>query len=339
MGDSLLHKYAARQRGDFLPLEEAHDLALKWYTNKDEQALDALMVDKAKLGLYVVRPLVVGLKESDLDIEGIEDYAAFGLIRGIEGYAEDVLSVKELKGNLNTYAGNGALWEACNSIRDNNPQQLSDHQRAITKTLQAVETALGRSLRTSEVAQTVSVLASDKYVAAYHRRKVGNTRPFSNTFLRVSNSHPDHDSAPDRQYSVRFTGDHVIDQSLSDPYDLALLLEQREAIDQALSKLGKRKECVIRERFGLSSDGKEKTLEEVGRLLDPPVTRERIRNMEAEAFRKIRHRARLDISCALPDFANTEFFGEADDLPETQESAEDFDDGGWVSPQFQHLYD
>jgi RNA polymerase primary sigma factor len=63
----------------------------------------------------------------------------------------------------------------------------------------------------------------------------------------------------------------------------------REQVQHALESLSEREREVLELRFGLK-DGKEHTLEEVSRYFD--VTRERIRQIEAKALRKLRHPAR-----------------------------------------------
>ena len=63
----------------------------------------------------------------------------------------------------------------------------------------------------------------------------------------------------------------------------------REQIEKVLHTLAEREERVVRMRFGFE-DGRELTLEEVGRQFS--VTRERIRQIEAKALRKLRHPSR-----------------------------------------------
>ncbi len=71
----------------------------------------------------------------------------------------------------------------------------------------------------------------------------------------------------------------------------------RDALSESLKTLTEREEKILRLRFGLLPDGKSRTLEEVGKKFF--VTRERIRQIEAKALRKLRHPMR---SKKLKDF-------------------------------------
>jgi len=84
-------------------------------------------------------------------------------------------------------------------------------------------------------------------------------------------------------------GDFIEDQSTPPPTDVASLQLLREQMEEILSSLSAREGRVLQLRFGLR-DGRSHTLEEVGRKFG--VTRERIRQIEAEALRKLRHPSR-----------------------------------------------
>ena len=84
-------------------------------------------------------------------------------------------------------------------------------------------------------------------------------------------------------------GDFIPDEDATEPIDAAARKILREQIQSALSVLSDREREVLELRFGLS-DGREYTLEEVGRHFN--VTRERIRQIEAKALRKLRHPTR-----------------------------------------------
>jgi len=84
-------------------------------------------------------------------------------------------------------------------------------------------------------------------------------------------------------------GDFVEDKGLVSPSDAAIQLNMKEQLANMLRTLTPREEKIIRMRFGME-DGSEHTLEEVGQTFS--VTRERIRQIEAKALRKLRHPSR-----------------------------------------------
>lgn len=84
-------------------------------------------------------------------------------------------------------------------------------------------------------------------------------------------------------------GDFVEDQKMLTPYELTNRSLLREQLDSVLGSLSSREEKVLRYRYGLD-DGSPKTLEEVGKIFK--VTRERIRQIEVKALRKLRHPSR-----------------------------------------------
>lgn len=91
-------------------------------------------------------------------------------------------------------------------------------------------------------------------------------------------------------------GDFIEDQDVLAPADAAAYELLKEQLEDVLDTLTEREENVLRLRFGLD-DGRTRTLEEVGKVFG--VTRERIRQIEAKALRKLRHPSR---SKRLKDF-------------------------------------
>jgi RNA polymerase primary sigma factor len=91
-------------------------------------------------------------------------------------------------------------------------------------------------------------------------------------------------------------GDFIEDQEATSPADHAAYELLKEQLEDVLDTLTDREENVLRLRFGLD-DGRTRTLEEVGKVFG--VTRERIRQIEAKALRKLRHPSR---SKRLKDF-------------------------------------
>ena len=91
-------------------------------------------------------------------------------------------------------------------------------------------------------------------------------------------------------------GDFIEDEVIENPVDYTTRVVLREQLDEVLDTLTDREENVLRLRFGLD-DGKMRTLEDVDKVFN--VTRERIRQIEAKALRKLRHPSR---SKQLKDF-------------------------------------
>ena len=86
-------------------------------------------------------------------------------------------------------------------------------------------------------------------------------------------------------------GDLIEDHAEISPADAVVNVNVQERTAKVLRTLSPREEKIIRMRFGME-DGSEHTLEEVGRAFS--VTRERIRQIEAKALRKLRHPSRLE---------------------------------------------
>ena len=93
-------------------------------------------------------------------------------------------------------------------------------------------------------------------------------------------------------------GDFIPDEGASEPSEAASFTLLKEQLVDVLSTLTPREEKVLKLRFGIE-DGRSRTLEEVGKEFN--VTRERIRQIEAKALRKLRHPSR---SKKLKDFLN-----------------------------------
>ena len=93
-------------------------------------------------------------------------------------------------------------------------------------------------------------------------------------------------------------GDFIPDEAASEPSEAASFTLLKEQLMDVLSTLTPREEKVLKLRFGIE-DGRTRTLEEVGKEFN--VTRERIRQIEAKALRKLRHPSR---SKKLKDFLN-----------------------------------
>ncbi|EOG9651603.1 RNA polymerase sigma factor RpoD [Campylobacter upsaliensis] len=82
-------------------------------------------------------------------------------------------------------------------------------------------------------------------------------------------------------------GDFVEDKNSLSPMDNILKDDLKEQIDEVLDQLNDREKAVIRMRFGLLEDESDRTLEEIGKELN--VTRERVRQIESSAIKKLKH--------------------------------------------------
>ena len=88
-------------------------------------------------------------------------------------------------------------------------------------------------------------------------------------------------------------GDLIEDRATASPAERVITANLRDVAGDVLQTLSPREEKVIRLRFGLDNEGRERTLEEVGE--DFRVTRERIRQIEVKALRKLRHPSRARV--------------------------------------------
>ena len=93
-------------------------------------------------------------------------------------------------------------------------------------------------------------------------------------------------------------GDFIPDEDASEPAEAASFTLLKEQLVEVLSTLTPREEKVLKLRFGIE-DGRTRTLEEVGKEFN--VTRERIRQIEAKALRKLRHPSRSKKAEGLPE--------------------------------------
>jgi len=82
-------------------------------------------------------------------------------------------------------------------------------------------------------------------------------------------------------------GDFIEDKSSASPVDAVMKEDLKAQIDEVLDQLNEREKAVICMRFGLMDDESDRTLEEIGKALN--VTRERVRQIESSAIKKLKH--------------------------------------------------
>lgn len=174
---------------------------------------------------------------------------------------------------LSTYA---TWW-----IRQAITRAIADQARTIRIPVHMVET-INKLIRTSR--QLLQRLGREP-TAEEIAEEMGMTPDRVREILKIAQE-PVSLETPIGEEEDSHLGDFIEDEDVPAPAEAASFLLLREQIEEVLHTLNEREQKVLRLRFGLD-DGKARTLEEVGREFG--VTRERIRQIEAKALRKLRH--------------------------------------------------
>jgi RNA polymerase primary sigma factor len=151
------------------------------------------------------------------------------------------------------------------------PVHMVEAINKITRTQRELVQILGREPTSEEIAKRLEIPVD----------KVRKTRKIAQLPLSLE--------TPIGEEEDSHLGDFIEDKAAVSPSDAAIGLNLKEQTASMLKTLTPREEKIIRMRFGLE-DGSQHTLEEVGQTFE--VTRERIRQIEAKALRKLRHPSR-----------------------------------------------
>jgi RNA polymerase primary sigma factor len=162
-----------------------------------------------------------------------------------------------------------ALIDQTKTIRV--PVHMMEFYNRVTKASRELTQQLGREPTNEEIAQKLSVPI----------RKVEEVFRAIQDPIALQTPVGDEDTELE---------DFIGDKNSPSPYSDAEKIETSEQIQQVLKTLTPKEEMVIRMRFGIGAD-RDHTLEEVGRHLS--ITRERVRQIEAKALRKLKHPSRL----------------------------------------------
>ena len=178
-------------------------------------------------------------------------------------------------------------------IRQSITRAIADQARTIRIPVHMVETIN----KTNRVARTLLQELGREPSTAEIGERMGLTEEKVAEILKIGQD-PVSLETPIGEEEDSHLGDFIVDTTATSPSESAESKMLREQLLQVLNTLTPRENEVLRKRYGLD-DNRPKTLEEVGREFN--VTRERIRQIEAKALRKLRHPSRTK---KLKDYMN-----------------------------------
>ena len=267
-----------RQAGSvaLLSAEEEKTLAER-SKNGDEKAREKLICSNLRLVVSIAKKYTRSARS--MTLQDLIQEGNFGLMKAIDKF-EPSLGFR-----FSTYA---TWW-----IRQAITRAIADQARTIRIPVHMVET-INKVIRVSrQLLQELGHDPSPEEIAEEMAMPVERVREI----LKIAQE-PVSLETPIGEEEDSHLGDFIPDEDASEPAEAASFTLLKEQLVEVLATLTPREEKVLKLRFGIE-DGRTRTLEEVGREFN--VTRERIRQIEAKALRKLRHPSR---SKKLKDFLN-----------------------------------